>query len=241
MSFDHAASFGRGAAAYAARRPTYPAALWDWLAGPRRELAVDVATGGGQAAVALAERFDRVIATDMSAELVATVPARPNLRTLVQRAEDLDVEPADLVVVAQALHWFAEPAFFERVRRSLRPGGRFAAFGYCWLYVDAEIDAVVHGALIGPSMPHWSPKNQLLFDGYRTIDVPMREIEAPSFTIEVEWTAVDLLAYVGTWSAIARMREQGIDPVPEVAPRLRALWPDRRLVRMPLAMRAFTP
>ena len=102
MSFDHAASFGRGAAAYAARRPTYPAALWDWLAGPRRELAVDVATGGGQAAVALAERFDRVIATDMSAELVATVPARPNLRTLVQRAEDLDVEPADLVEIGRA-------------------------------------------------------------------------------------------------------------------------------------------
>lgn len=244
MSFDHAGSFGRQAAAYAARRPTYPDALWDWLAGERRELAVDVATGGGQAAVALSERFERVIATDMSAELVATVPARPNLRTLVQRAEDLDIgEPADLVVVAQALHWFAGPAFFERVRATLRPGGRFAAFGYCWFYVDPELDPLLHAALITPTLPHWSPRNQLLFDDYRTIDVPMREIDAPPFAIEVSWTAGELLAYVGTWSAVARLRELGHDLVAEATPVIRERWPldERRTVRMPLAFRAFTP
>ena len=49
--------------------PRYPVELFDWLAdsAPGRGLAVDVATGSGEAAVALAERFDAVIATDASA------------------------------------------------------------------------------------------------------------------------------------------------------------------------------
>ena len=60
--------FSGHAAAYAATRPHYPAALFDWLAGTcsERRLAWDVGCGNGQASRALAERFDRVIATDPS-------------------------------------------------------------------------------------------------------------------------------------------------------------------------------
>jgi methylase of polypeptide subunit release factors len=53
---------------YARFRPGYPSSLFDWLAGiaPARDLAWDCATGSGQAAVDLAERFARLIATDAS-------------------------------------------------------------------------------------------------------------------------------------------------------------------------------
>src|ERR1700690_861605 len=60
-------------------RPTYPAALFDWLAGvaPARGLAVDVGTGSGQAAVELGERFARVLAVDPSdAQLANATPHR---------------------------------------------------------------------------------------------------------------------------------------------------------------------
>jgi hypothetical protein len=64
--------FSGHAAAYAAHRPTYPEALFAWIAeqAPGRTMAWDVATSNGQAAVALAAYFDAVHATDASAEQV---------------------------------------------------------------------------------------------------------------------------------------------------------------------------
>jgi hypothetical protein len=55
--------FSARAAGYARFRPTYPDALFDWLAGlaPSRALAWDAGTGNGQAARALASRFERVL------------------------------------------------------------------------------------------------------------------------------------------------------------------------------------
>ena len=50
-------------------RPTYPEALFAWLASlpASRKLAVDVGAGSGQATLALAQHFKRVIGTDSSA------------------------------------------------------------------------------------------------------------------------------------------------------------------------------
>ena len=66
--------FSTNNAGYAAHRPTYPPALVDFLANaaPGRELALDVGCGTGQLSMLLAERFDRVIATDASAQQLAS-------------------------------------------------------------------------------------------------------------------------------------------------------------------------
>ncbi len=65
--------FSSHAANYARYRPTYPAQLFDWIAtsAPGRGTAWDCACGNGQATLPLAERFERVIATDPSAEQIA--------------------------------------------------------------------------------------------------------------------------------------------------------------------------
>ncbi|HEU4663212.1 MAG TPA: peptide chain release factor N(5)-glutamine methyltransferase, partial [Dokdonella sp.] len=74
--------FSSGSAAYALHRPRYPDALFAWLAdvAPGRALAWDAATGSGQAATGLAEHFERVVATDASADALAV--ARANARRL---------------------------------------------------------------------------------------------------------------------------------------------------------------
>ena len=66
--------FSRQSADYARFRPTYPPVLFAWLAAqaPARRLAVDVGTGNGQAAVALAAHFERVIGVEPSAAAHAT-------------------------------------------------------------------------------------------------------------------------------------------------------------------------
>src|SRR4051812_49939101 len=58
--------FSALAARYAQYRPHYPPALVDALAeaSPARGVAWDIGCGNGQLSVALAARFDRVIATD---------------------------------------------------------------------------------------------------------------------------------------------------------------------------------
>jgi len=65
--------FSRQATDYARFRPQYPHALFRFIAvtAPNDQLALDCATGNGQAAVALAEFFQKVIALDASGEQIA--------------------------------------------------------------------------------------------------------------------------------------------------------------------------
>lgn len=83
MTFpDH---FSTVAAQYAASRPKYPAELFAWLASmsPTRGLAWDAGCGSGQASVALAPHFTRVIASDASAQQIANAEPRANVTYMV--------------------------------------------------------------------------------------------------------------------------------------------------------------
>lgn len=93
---------------HAASRPTYPRALFDFIAGlvQRKELVWDCATGSGQAAAFLGECFDRVVASDASARQIENARAGQNVRFAVFPAEKADLPDAsvNLVTIAQALH-----------------------------------------------------------------------------------------------------------------------------------------
>lgn len=245
MSDPHATSFGRIAGHYARARPRYPAALFERLAAlsAGRGVAVDVGAGSGQGATALLHHFDRVYAVEPDAALLATLPADPRLVPIQQDAHALDLpEPADLVAVFQALHWFAEDAFWDRVARTLKPGGLLAAVGYAWFTVDEVVDAVIAGAFLPALEPHWSPRNRLLFGGYRDVAVPFAELDPGSpLAITLSWTRPQLVDYLSTWSAVTTLREKGRDPLAEVGAALLAAWPDEspRTVTMPLSLRLF--
>ena len=99
MTFqDH---FSRDSAGYARYRPRYPEALFEWVAAqaPSRQLAWDCATGNGQAAIGLAPRFARVVATDASASQLRQAMARPNVeyRQAGADASGLAASSVDLV------------------------------------------------------------------------------------------------------------------------------------------------
>ena len=132
MAFkDH---FSGHAAAYARARPTYPDALFDWLAAQcaGHALAWDAGCGNGQASIALASRFDRVHASDPSATQVAAAPTHPRVAWHVEPAEQCSLPDAsaDLVTVAQAYHWFDYERFAAEATRVLRPGGVVAVWAY---------------------------------------------------------------------------------------------------------------
>ena len=241
MTFkDH---FSGHAAEYAQFRPRYPDALFRDLASlrPDRERAWDCATGNGQAAVALAEQFDRVVATDASAQQIES--AQPHERVVYKvgpaESSGLDDDSIDLVTVAQALHWFDIPAFFAEAARVLKPRGIIAVWAYNLLSVSPEIDVLVSEFYHETTGPFWPPERAIVESGYRDVFFPFDEITPPHFEMEAVWTSHQLLGYLRTWSATQKfIAARGFDPVASLGEQLRMRWDDEgRVVRWPLSLR----
>lgn len=197
---------------YAVARPKYPRELFDWVASQcvSHEAVWDCATGNGQAAVDLSSRFRQVYATDVSPEQIENSFPGENIRYWVASAEasGLADNSVDLVAVAQALHWFDFPRFWEEVRRVSVAGGLFAAWGYDWLSVNPRVDVEVIRPFRAILEPFWAPNNRILWQGYKTeaIQFPFDRLSVPNFAIEMRWTLSQILAYMRTWSAYKRSR-----------------------------------
>lgn len=237
--------FSQGSGTYAARRPTYPAALVDWLAdmAPGTGLALDVGCGTGQLSALLARRFGRVVATDASAAQVASARPEPGVEYRVAPAEasGLDAGSADLLTVAQAAHWFDLDAFYAEARRVLRPGGVLALITYGIITIDETVDPVFGHFYWNVVGPYWPPERRHVEEGYRSLPFPFAEIAAPPLAIEVAWDLEELVGYIDTWSAVrAAERALGTSPLPAARQALAAVWGDpatRRAMRFPLSLR----
>ncbi len=235
--------FTSQAPSYARYRPRYPRELFAWLAAqsPARDLAIDVATGNGQAAVALAGYFDRVIATDASAAQLDEAQAAPRVHYRREPAERISIADAsaDLVVAAQAAHWFDWNAFAGEARRVLRPGGLLAIWCYGLAVITPAIDRLVEDFSRDVVGPWWPRERRHVDEGYRELRLPFRALAAPPFEMGADWDVSSMLGYIGTWSAVHRCRARvGRDPMTLLAPALAAAWGDlRRPIRWPLALR----
>jgi SAM-dependent methyltransferase len=238
--------FSKHADDYARFRPRYPADLFAWLAriAPGRELALDVGAGNGQAAAELGRHFEKVIAVEPSADQIAS--AQPAMHVVFRQgtAESLGVDTgtADLLVAAQAFHWFKRQPFFAEVRRVLRPSGCLAVWCYGLGTITPEIDGLVHELYETRLGNFWEPERKLVEDGYRAVEFPFAEIQVPPFDMSLSWSFEHLLGYLGTWSALKRcMRERGENPLASMLPRLQRAWGNagERQVTWPLKVRAF--
>lgn len=238
--------FSARAEAYARFRPTYPAALFAWLASltDRHDLAWDCGTGNGQAALGLAGHYASVHATDPSERQLAQ--AQPHARVAYRRAAERDsglpAACADLVAAAQAFHWFDATAFFAEAARVLRPGGVLAIWCYGLSTITPELDPVVrhfHQGVVGAD---WPQGREMVDELYRQVRPPFPEIAPPSLAIERELDLAAFGDYVATWSAVQRHRARtGRDPLPALLAKLAGPWGDPRTPRRvtwPIGMRA---
>ena len=230
---------------YARYRPTYPDEVFRFL---YRQLsgygaAWDCGTGNGQVAVMLAEQFAQVYATDLSENQLAQAPARPNIVYRVERVEaaSFATRQFDLIVVAQAIHWFDFDAFYAIVDRTLKPDGLFVVLGYTLLRVDDPVDAIIqqlYEGILGDA--YWDPERKYVEDQYQTIPFPFHDIEVPEFTQSLTWSYHDLIGYLNTWSAVKHYsRRNQQNPVSLIADDLQNAWGPaaKRTVHFPILCR----
>lgn len=237
--------FSGAAEGYAAHRPGYPAALADFLAraAPRRALAWDAGCGSGQISVPLAKRFDRVVATDASAEQLAKAPARARIeyRRATAEASGLADASVDLAVAAQAAHWFDLPAYYAEVRRVARAGAIVAQTVYNLVEVDAAIDRAVRSFYASRLGPYWPPERRHVEADYATLPFPFERVWAPSLDMRATWTLAHFIGYMRSWSGVVTMEKAlGREPIEALRRELAPLWgPDgaSREVRWPLTLR----
>ena len=234
--------FSTVAARYAAYRPHYPAALVDVLADrcPAHALAWDAGCGNGQLSVALAARFDRVIATDPAQAQLDEATAHPKVEYRCATAEDSGLADgcADLAVAAQAAHWFDWPRYVAEVERVARPGALVALVSYGIMRV-AGVEALAEYYWKSAGA-YWPSARKHVENGYRDLSWPWPAVEAPPVEMTATWTREELLGYVATWSATVKLiAAEGPAKYDALCEQVAAIWPEgeRREVTWPLAIR----
>ncbi|MDX1694822.1 MAG: class I SAM-dependent methyltransferase [Ketobacteraceae bacterium] len=224
--------FSSGSDDYRKFRPRYPESLYKWLHTKvaRPNTVWECGAGSGQATEHLAKHFDHIIATEPSEAQLASAPPIDNVTYKASAAETFEHEPGsiDMVVVAQAIHWFDQARFFEKVDQLLKPGGLLAVWGYQLMEANEALDPLLkafHDDFVGP---YWPQERSLLNNGYATIRFPYPALEAPGFVMTDEWDLGHLLGYLNTWSATrAFEKDKGHNPVDLWRDKLTAAWGDK--------------
>ena len=149
---DPARSFGQVADAYDRARPSYPTEATEWMVERPRARVLELGAGTGKFTEQLVTRGHRVLATDPSAQMLKRLRGRVrNAQVAQATAESIPMasRSVDLVVCAQAFHWFDQERAVPEIARVLRPGGVVAMV---WNERDERIPWVRRlGALIGPA------------------------------------------------------------------------------------------
>ncbi len=225
--------FSGQASQYAAFRPRYPQELYDFLFRQVKsfDLAWDAGTGNGQAAEVLATRFKNVLATDISEKQLEQAVKAPNIRYVVAaETSNLPDQSVDLITVAQAIHWFDRPKFYEEVKRVAKPGAVLAVWVYGLLKISDTVDPLTKDFYTRVVGPYWDPERKIIDDELRIIEFPFKEIPNLGFQYTPVWTIDQLEGYLSTWSAVQQyILKNGRNPVPELIENLRAKWCPSRM------------
>jgi SAM-dependent methyltransferase len=130
--------FSDRVADYVRYRPTYPAAMLEWLRDAHGVTSswrvADVGAGTGISSKMFLDAGHAVVAVEpnaaMRAAAVEWLHGYPQFRAVDGRADatTLDDDSVDLVSVAQAFHWFDPAATRREFHRILRPGGLAAIY-----------------------------------------------------------------------------------------------------------------
>jgi SAM-dependent methyltransferase len=142
--------FGGVADRYDRSRPDYPREAAEWLVGDEASRVLELGAGTGKLTETLVDLGHEVLATDPDERMLHRLRTRvPGAHVATGTSERIPAarRSVDVVVAAQAFHWFDLPRAVPEMARVLRPGGVLALV---WNQRDEGIPWVRKlGALIG--------------------------------------------------------------------------------------------
>lgn len=237
-------NFSKQADLYAKYRPEYPNELYDFILSrcKERSRAWDCATGSGQVAKELSNHFENIEATDISQKQLDNAYLAHNIHYSISKAESTNFPDShfDLITVGQALHWFNFEAFFNEVKRVLKPSGTLTVWGYNNMLINPEIDEINLDFYQNITGSYWDEERKHIDNHYSDIYFPFRKIESKPFEITKEWDLPTLEGFFKTWSAVQHfINKEGYSPVPKLIDQFRTIWNEGeiKVVRFPIFLK----
>ncbi len=237
-------NFSTGSGQYALYRPTYPAEFFEFLnrVVPQKGAAWDCGTGNGQIAYRLAATFEHVYATDISSSQLDNALQKDNIVYSIQPAERTNFGERffDLVIVAQAIHWFNFEQFYTEVNRTAKAHALLFVVGYGRPEISEGLDNLISHFYRNVIGSYWDKERRYIDEEYETIPFPFHELESPRLVNKQHWTLEHLIGYLNTWSAVKHfINGNGYNPVDGLKTELKQAWGEAQVreVRFPLLLR----
>lgn len=236
-------NFSKQAVDYSKFRPQYPQEMIDYVVSfvTNKSVALDVATGNGQVARKLLAYFDTFYATDISQKQLDNAIDTQNIIYKKESAENTSFEDRkfDLIVVAQAIHWFDFELFYKEIYRILKPDGIFAVIGYGLFYTNSESDKILNNFYYNIVGHYWDAERKYLDENYETIPFPFEEIPSKEFESNFVWTFEELIGYLNTWSSVQHyISKNDQNPINLIYDELKVSWKkNNQKVTFPLLLR----
>lgn len=206
----------------------------------------------------LAQIYKNVIGTDTSPKQLEFAVKQPNIRyqctspnmSLSELEQVLDLGPqpnVDVVTIAQALHWFDLPTFYQQVKWALKkPNGVIATWCYTVPEVNQAVDSVFHKFYTVHAGPYWDSARKLVDQRYETIDFPFEPVDGLDgtgpfrFNSEKVMDLEEYLTYLKSWSAYQTAKEKGVELLGEdVVDDFKKAWngDNQKVVTYPVYLR----
>ena len=195
-------------------------------------MAWDCATGNGQVASILKDQFKKVKATDISASQLSHAIHAPNIEYRISSAEETSFydHSFDLITVGQAIHWFDFEAFYNEVKRVLKPSGILVFWGYSFFQTEGSLNELIvdFRKVIAP---YWDKRRKLVDQHYASIKTPFNETLIPPMRIKKEISIKMLCEYLRTWSSVQHFKNiNGFDPVDGLEAQINQKWDLNELI-----------
>ncbi|MGZ8537754.1 MAG: class I SAM-dependent methyltransferase [Flavisolibacter sp.] len=215
---------------YAKYRPGYPKELFDYILQfvDKKHKAWDCATGNGQAAVVLADYFQKVEATDISESQIKNAVAKNNIKYHVCPAEHTTFpdHSFDLITVAQAYHWLNWKKFRQEVIRTGKSNAVIAIWTYGLMKTDDEkLKQLIDHFYYDIISSYWDAERKYVDESYETVEFDYKPLPTKDFSINLNWNKEAFLGYLSSWSAVQNyIKQNQLSPLDHIQKDLETMW-----------------
>ena len=237
--------FSQQSKIYAQFRPGYRQELFDYVLSfvQEKKCAWDCATGNGQAAIVLADYFEKLEASDISEAQVRNAIKKQNINYHVCPAEETPFADSsfDLITVAQAYHWLNWERFHDEAMRVGKRNSVIAVWTYNLLICeDEKINDVINYFYRNITGPYWDYERRYVDDGYATVDFNFPPLPSKVFQARFTWNREQLKGFFLSWSAVRKyINEHQQNPVDIIEKDIDAVWGlnEQKEIHFPIFLR----